>query len=217
MLFIMNSNSIQEMPQEDSLSPGSSLPCARKKEGRAHILWLLLISGIVLLLSAYVCDQLDIPTGDEPHYLVISQTILLYHSLDVTKDYAHNDYKAFYEGPLGPFQHTSLNRWGQILPLHSIGAPVLWLIPFAIAGRLGTLLFMALISVLIVMTSYLLLIALGIRRNYAFATSLALALASPIWIYSHHDFVEPLAALFCVYIVFVIFKERLRAWAEVSA
>ena len=185
--------------------------------GRLHLLLLLLIGGLVLLFSSYVTNQLDIPTGDEPHYLVISQTILLYHSLDVTKDYAHNDYKAFYPGPLGPFQHTSLNKWGQVLPLHSIGAPILWLPAFAIGGRLGTMIFMALISTLIVLIVYLLLVALSIRRNYAFGTSLALALASPIWIYSHHDFVEPLAALFCVYIVYVLFKERLRAWDLIGA
>ena len=208
----MNSNSIQEIDQEDLTPATPALSAARKTDGRKHILLLLLLSSLVLLISAYICDQIDIPTGDEPHYLVISQTLLLYHSLDVTKDYANNDYKVFYEGPLGPFQHTSLNKWGQLLPLHSIGAPVLWLIPFAIAGRLGTLLFMALASALIILNIYLLLVSLGIRRDYAFFTSLAMALASPIWIYSHHDFVEPLAALFCVYIVQVLFKERLRAW-----
>ena len=213
----MNSNSVQEIDQKASTVAVSSTPAVKQNAERTHILWLLLISSLVLLLSAYVCDRLDIPTGDEPHYLVISQTIQLYHSLDVTQDYAHNDYKAFYPGTLLPLQHTSLNKWGRLLPLHSIGAPILWFIPFIIAGRLGTLFFMALVSVLIVVNIYLLLVSLGIRRNYAFATSLALALASPIWIYSHHDFVEPLAALFCVYIVQVLFKERLRTWDLIGA
>ena len=206
----MNSNSIQEINQEDLKPDPLSVAAVKKSDGKMHILLLLLLSGLVLCLSAYICDHLDIPTGDEPHYLVISQTLQIYHSLDVGLDYAHNDYKVFYTGPLGPLQHTSLNKRGQLLPLHSIGAPILWLIPFVIGGRLGTLLFMALLSVLIVVNIYLLLVSLGIQRNYAFATSLGMALASPIWIYSHHNFVEPVAALFCVYIVQVLFKERLR-------
>ncbi len=213
----MNSNTIKDIEQEGSQPDTASLPAAKKSTGRTHLLLLLLISGLVLFISACISDQLDIPTGDEPHYLVISQTLVLYHSLDVTLDYAHNDYKVFYGGPLWPFQHTSPNKWGQLLPLHSIGAPVLWLIPFAVAGRLGTLLFMSLVSVLMVVNIYLLLVSLGIRRNYAFATSLGLALASPIWVFSHHDFVEPIAALLCVYIVQVLFKERLRAWDLVGS
>lgn len=213
----MNSNSITEIDQQDPITTTASVSTAKNANGRTHILLLLLIGGLVLFLSAYLCGQLDIPTGDEPHYLVISQTILLYHSLDVTQDYAHNDYKVFYAGPLGPEQHTSLNKWGQLLPLHSIGAPVLWVIPFALAGRLGTLLFMSLVSLLMIVNIYLLLVSLGIRRNYAFFVSLTLALASPIWIYSHHNFVEPIAALLCVYIVQVLFKERLRAWDLVGS
>lgn len=213
----MNRNVINEIDQESLPLDVVPVSIAKQSAGKTPILLLLLISALVLLISAYVCDQLDIPTGDEPHYLVISQTLVLYHSLNVTLDYSHNDYKIFYAGPLGPLQHTSPNKWGQLLPLHSIGAPVLWLIPFALAGRLGTLLFMSLVSVLIVFNVYLLLLSLDIRRNYAFVVSLALALASPIWIFSHHNFVEPLAALFCVYIVQVIFKERPRSWDLLSA
>ncbi len=208
----MNSNTANIIHQGD-LEPGTySVPIADKSIGKRHILLLLLISGIVLFTCTYISARLDSPTGDEPHYLVISQTLLLYHSLDVTLDYSHNDYKAFYRGTLGPFQHTSLNKWGQLLPLHSIGAPILWLIPFAIDGKEGTLFFMSLVSVLIVLNIYLLLVSLGIQRDYAFLTSLGLALASPIWIFAHRNFVEPIAALLCVYIVQMLFKERLRAW-----
>jgi hypothetical protein len=39
-----------------------------------------------------------------------------------------------------------------------------------------------------------------------------MALASPIWIFSHHNFVEPIAALICVYVVQILFKARPRVW-----
>lgn len=201
-----------ELDREE-LKPGTSPePSARKINRKTYIILLLLLSGLVLFFSTVLTDRLDFPTGDEPHYLVISQTLLLYHSLDVTLDYAHGDYKTFYPGPLGPLQHTSPNKWGKLLPLHSIGAPVLWLIPFAIAGKTGTLFFMSLASLLIVFNVYLLLIALGIKDKYAFLTSLGVAVASPIWVFSHRNFVEPVAALLCIYIARVLFQERLRAW-----
>ena len=181
-----------------------------KINGKVHILVLLLLSSLVFSVSAFISSQRDSPTGDEPHYLVISQTLLHYHSLDVTLDYTHRDYKAFYHGPLGGFQHTSRNKWGQLLPLHSIGAPLLWLAPFVLAGRAGTLFFMALVSVLVILNIYLLLVSLGIQRNYAFFTCIGVTLASPILVFSHHNFVEPIAALLCIYILRVLFQERLR-------
>ncbi|HEX7736119.1 MAG TPA: hypothetical protein VF458_14800 [Ktedonobacteraceae bacterium] len=213
----MNSDTANIIHQEDVQPETSPAPAAQKSAGRLHVFLLLLLSGLALFVCTYISAWHDGPTGDEPHYLVISQTLWLYHSLDVTLDYSHNDYKVFYRGPLGPLQHTSLNKWGQLLPLHSIGVPVLWVIPFALAGKLGTLMFMSLISVLIVLACYSLLISLGIQRNYAFLTSLGLALASPVWVFSHRNFVEPVAALFCIYIVQVIFKKRLRAWDLIGA
>lgn len=183
---------------------------ASKPKIHPHIIWLLVLSGLVFFSCAFLTGLIDSPTGDEPHYLVITQTLLIYHSLDVDLDYTHGDYHAFYHGQLGPFQHTSLNKWGEQLPLHSIGAPVLWLIPFAIAGRMGTLFFIALASVFTILNIYLLLIALGIQRKYAFFACMGVILASPIWVFSHQNFVEPIAAMFCVYVVRVLFQERLR-------
>lgn len=206
----MNVDSVNEINREDPERDALSIPAAGKRGWNVHLLWLLLLSSLAFFPSAYIAGQLGGSTGDEPHYLVISQTLLIYHSLDVTLDYSNGDYKTFYRGPLGPFQHTSPNKWGELLPLHSIGAPILWLIPFAIAGRPGTLFFMAFVSLLIVFNVYFLLIALGIQRNYAFLTSLGVALASPVWVFSHYNFVEPIAALLSIYIMRVLFQERRR-------
>jgi hypothetical protein len=206
----MQGSSTGEIVQENLQSRSLSGATTKKAGARVHILWLLLLSSLVFFSCSYLTGLIDSPTGDEPHYLVISQTLLLYHSLDVNQDYAHGDYRSFYGGPLSSFQHVSLNKWGEQLPLHSIGAPILWLVPFAIAGRLGTLFFMSFISVLIIANIYLLLVSLGIRRSYAFFTCVGIILASPIWVFSHHDFVEPIAAMLCVYVVRVLFQERLR-------
>ena len=207
----MKINTLKEDKLESQQETHAGPPAAGKFGSKVQILLLLLISGAVFFTSAFVTNQLTEPTGDEPHYLVISQTLWNYHSLEVTRDYAHGDYQSFFRGRLLPFQHTSPNKWGELLPLHSIGAPVLWLLPFALAGRLGVLLFMSVVSILIVVNVYWLLLSLGIHQRYALFTALAIALASPVWLFSHHYFVEPVAALLSIYIVRVLFQKHLGA------
>ncbi|HZR44850.1 MAG TPA: hypothetical protein VFB12_32355 [Ktedonobacteraceae bacterium] len=178
-------------------------------KNRWWLLLLALICSIVFFITSfwYVQERSIAPTGDEPHYLVISQTLLIYHSLDVMKDYQHGDYKSFY--PRNLDAHVTPNLRGELLPVHGIGGPVLWLIPFALVGRLGAVLFMSLISVLIIINIYKFLIVMGISTRYAFFVSLAYALASPFYIYSHLDFIEPIAAFFCIYVLRKIFQEEI--------
>ncbi len=183
-------------------------PSVQRRLARYAPYLLLVLCLIPFLLTAYAYDHHSHPQGDEPHYLVISQTMWLYHSIDVMKDYNHQDYLSFYPVRLDP--HISYNAAGKALPLHSIGGPFLWLIPFALGGRLGTLFFISLLSAFTVLNIYFFLLTMGIRRRYAFGVSLAFALGSPIYVYSHLTFVEPLAALICVYVVRVICKPTLR-------
>src|SRR5260370_451633 len=153
------------------------------------VLWLVAICSFLFFTTSFVDLHTSNPSGDEPHYLVISQTLLKYHSLDVTLDYAHQDYYVFYPGHLDP--HLSRNVSGQLLPLHNIGGPVLWLIPFALFGRLGAMWFMSLVALLIILNIYKLLLSMHIRHSYAFLVSLAYAIASPLYIYSHLNFLDP--------------------------
>lgn len=177
---------------------------------RRNPIWkLAAICGLVYVLVAlvYVLSGVN-PTGDEPHFLVISQTLLKYHSLDVMRDYSHGDYYQFYTTHLDP--HITHNASGRILPLHSIGGPILWLLPFFLLGRLGVVLFIALVSVLTVLNIYKLLLVLGISECISFRVSLTYALASPLAIYAHLTFIEPIAACICVYIVRICFEEEIR-------
>ena len=172
-----------------------------------HTLLLVLICSILFFTTSFVFVQIAPPRGDEPHYLIISQTLLKYHSLDVMQDYKNGDYRLFYPIVIAP--HVSRNASGQLLPLHSIGGPILWLIPFALFGRLGAVLFISLVSVLIILNIYKFLLTMGIRQSYAFLVSLAFAIASPLYIYSHLLFIEPIGALLCIYVFRKAFQENL--------
>src|SRR5947209_12285201 len=99
-----------------------------------HTFFLIVICcACYFITSFYYVEYSSPPSGDEPHYLVISQTLLTYHSLDVMLDYKHGDYRSFYPIYLSP--HVAPNEQRQLLPIHGIGGPVLWLLPYYFLGR----------------------------------------------------------------------------------
>ncbi len=151
---------------------------------------------------------LQLPQGDEPHYLVISQALHLYGSLDVQQVYDHRDYWSYYPLPLDP--HISPGPDGQPLPLHSIGGPVLWLLPFALWGRAGVVAFMTAVSLAIVANVYWLVRALEVRQRIAVGVAVAFGLGTPVLMYASLTFVEPLGALACVYALRVLHARELR-------
>src|SRR6266566_5595807 len=175
---------------------------------RHHLILLLIFCGVLYFATSFWYVQSSSPpSGDEPHYLVISQTLLKYHSLDVMLDYTNGDYHVFYPYTIDP--HLSYGAHGQLMPLHSIGAPILWLLPFYVLGRLGAVFFISLLSILIIVNIYKLLITMNIGATYAFVVSMAYAIASPVYLYSHLTFIEPVGALICIYVLRKILqKER---------
>ncbi len=175
---------------------------------RACVLAAVGLVTVPLVTLAVVRLLLQMPQGDEPHYLVISQALHLYGSLDVSQVYAHRNYLDYYPLPLDP--HVSPGPDGQLLPLHSIGGPLLWLLPFALWGRTGVVGFMTLVSLGIVANVYWLVRELGVRRRVAVGTAVAFGLGTPVLMYASLSFVEPLGALVCVYALRVLHARLLR-------
>src|SRR6266516_6457438 len=131
-----------------------------------HLILLLVVCSVLYFTTSFWYVQYSSPpSGDEPHYLVISQTLLKYQSLDVMLDYKNGDYRSFYPIHLDP--HVTHNERGQLLPLHNIGAPLLWLLPYYFLGRLGAVWFITLVSLLIIFNIYAFLISMKIGKRYA--------------------------------------------------
>jgi hypothetical protein len=172
------------------------------RSDRTCVLVAMALVAVPLVALGVARLLLQIPQGDEPHYLVISQALQLYGSLDVAQVYAHRDYLAYYPLPLEP--HISPGPDGRPLPLHSIGGPLLWLAPFALWGRAGVVGFMSVVSLLIVANVYGLVRELGVRQGVAVGTAVAFGLGTPVLMYASLSFVEPLGALVCVYALRVL-------------
>jgi len=167
---------------------------------------LALLATLATALFAFAARlRLDAqPWGDEPHYLIMSIALGKYHTFDLTRVYAGNDYFAFYPQQIDP--HVYAGPGGVMVPLHNFGAPLLWALPYALWGRAGVAALMVAVSVLIVVNVYRLLRELGIGRPYAAIVTTLFVIGSPIYMYASMQFVEPLGALLVIYAVRVVLR-----------
>lgn len=105
----------------------------------AGLLSFLVFSGAAWLASP------SLPTGDEPHYLVVTQSLLYDHDLKIENNHRQGDYRAYFTGDLLP-HYIRRGRNGQIYSIHAPGLPALVLPAFAIAGYHGVIVFLLIVS-----------------------------------------------------------------------
>jgi len=72
-------------------------------------------------------------TGDEPHYLIVSQSLLSDWDLDLRNNHAEHHEVKFGGAALEPGPHAQAARGGRLMPVHDIGVPVLLLPVYAAA------------------------------------------------------------------------------------
>lgn len=98
--------------------------------------WLAGGAFAVVALAAFGSVRPVLPGGDEPHYLVITQSLLLDGDLRIENNHTRGDYLSYFAGRLRPdFMRRGAD--GQIYSIHSPGVSALVLPGFALAGYLG--------------------------------------------------------------------------------
>lgn len=91
--------------------------------------------------------------GDEPHYLVIDESLLRDRDLQIENNHIDKDYRSFFFGELRP-DYMQRGTNGQIYSIHAPGLPVLTLPAYAAGGYRGVVVFMALIAALTVLAIF---------------------------------------------------------------
>lgn len=134
------------------------------------------------------------PQGDEPHYLLMAQSLVSDGDLDLADDLAGREYAPFYGGELAP--HTSPNTpKDRLYSMHSPGLPALLVPAYAAGGYRGA---RALASALAALTAVLLYRLVrdvtGDDRIAAAVWALA-ALTPPLAFYAVTIYPETLAAV----------------------
>ncbi len=83
----------------------------------------------------------SVPGGDEPHYLVITQSLLLDRDLKIENNHRRGDYQAYCAGPLAP-HYIQRGRNGEIYSIHAPGLSAIVAPAFLLGGYRAVVLFL---------------------------------------------------------------------------
>jgi hypothetical protein len=181
----------------------------------------LLTFFIYLLLASGFVARLEHLSGDEPHYLVLTHSILKDHDLEVSNNYAHKDYYSFYPGELEPAAHRGKKSASKLYSNHPPGFSI-YLLPFYYLGGMhggrwslfllrGSIAFLAaLLSVAI--ASFIKEIIKD--SKFILLGWLGVTLTSPLLFYSRHLYPEVPAALISLLVVKTIRKIKSATWLK---
>ncbi len=107
-----------------------------------------LVAGLLTFLLGTVAFwqvSPSVPGGDEPHYLVITQSLLDDGDIRIENNHRQRDYRAYFAGELAP-DYRVRGRNGQIYSIHAPGVPALVAPAFAVAGYPGVVFFLLVLS-----------------------------------------------------------------------
>ncbi len=132
-------------------------------------------------------------SGDEPHYLVMAQSLWRDHDLDLRDEYDGEEWAEFVPGPLRP--HWGAARAdGRPFPAHSPGLPLLLAPAYAALGREGCVLLMALVAAAAALVCRQLALQLTGNAEASLVAWLAMV-GPPLLFYSFHLYTEAPSAL----------------------
>ena len=149
------------------------------------------VALFVLLVLVY-CTSIDIRasrgasiTGDEPFYLITTQSLLQDGDLDLRNQYATRSYESLFDHPDGLWTQSVPLADGRVLSPHNVGLSLLVLPGFAIDGLVGVQVQLVLIAALTWALAYVLALRLsGARPWLVWLATLAVALSATAFIYS---------------------------------
>jgi hypothetical protein len=145
--------------------------------------------------------------GDEPHYLLVAESIAFDGDVDLRNDYASRErtLRVTDKFPLDP--HAAEYKGSDALrPVHGVGLSAVLAPAVALGGLTGARIAMVLLAALLAHQLYRLLADLGFRRRYAVGAWVAVALCLPLVAFSSQVYPEIPGALLVVVVLRVILR-----------
>ncbi len=188
---------------------------------------LFALSFAIFLLSASGLIFPSHPlTGDEPHYLVLTQSLLQDRDLDLKNNYEQQEYLLFYPGTLD-FHAKPTAKWpDRLYSRHLPGLPVL-LLPFYYVGEkllsplsaqdedeahrrrlfiLSVRLPLSLLTALLGLFFFKIVFDLTKNLGLALLAWIVFSSTSPIWFFSHLIYPEIPVALTLILVYWLIYR-----------
>jgi hypothetical protein len=136
-----------------------------------------------------------ITNGDEPHYLLLTHSLVHDHDFDLRNNYDHQDWTPFYWTYLRD-RHIITNQRGQQMPFHDVGLSILLVPGYALGNRIGAMVEINLAAAFLAAGIFEMAIELGATTAGAMACWALLAFASPLVTFAAQIYPEiPGAAL----------------------
>jgi hypothetical protein len=156
--------------------------------------------GILLIVSFVASASVGVryvgrltASGDEPHYLLMAQSLWRDGDLDLRDDVQREEYKEYFPGSLTP--HWGAPRLdGRPFPAHSPGLPAVLAPAYALGGRAACVLLFALLAATLVREVHALALRVTADPRAALFAG-ALAMGPPVFAYSFHLYTELPSAL----------------------
>jgi hypothetical protein len=155
-------------------------------------------------------------TGDEPHYLMVAQSMVYDGDVDLANDYASRErtLRVATAFPLDTFhQVVDYTGSGELRPVHGGGLSALLAPAVALGGLTGARIMMILIAALLADQLYRLLRDLGLRRPYRILAWSAVVFCLPLLASTSQIYPELPAAL----LILVALRVMLRGAASWAA
>ena len=167
-------------------------------------------------------------TGDEPHYLVVADSLVRHHSVDVTQAYVDEfTTRSIYPAGLAPDgvtdvvlpqAHVVIGRDGGTYSFHGLGLPLLLAVPFALGGVVGAQLALIVLGAGIVLLAWALsgLFLSSVRTR--FWAVLTVAVAYPLIPASSQIYPDLLAGgIALLGIAMLLARDRRPSWWQLTA
>ena len=145
-------------------------------------------------------------TGDEPFYLLTTQSLIEDRNLDLTRQYELHSYESFFDHPDGLWMQSSVRENGKLLSPHNPGLSILIIPGFVIGGLIGVQIQMMIIAALTFSLSYILLVKIIGRFWISWFTTIGVAITATAFIYSTEIYPEFPAALSLIIALLIIQK-----------
>ncbi len=171
---------------------------------------LLSAAALFILLVVLYLFSIDIRasrgasiTGDEPFYLLTTQSLIQDGDLDLTYQFQSRSYEEFFDHPQGLWRQSVPSHDGRLLSPHNPGLSLLLVPGFALGGLLGTQVQLVVIGAVAMTLAYLLAVRFSRRPDICWPVTLAVGLSATAFIYSseiYPEFPAAFALLACLLI-----------------